>query len=177
MSPRVATYFASGTIISLVIAALGYGWMAAFISAVGNSPSDAHRQSPVITVEPAFHDLGKLTAGPPVETAFRVTNGGARRLILQKQSNSCGCLSADPEINVPPGHTRRIAASLHTAHLRGPVQIEITYRTNDPHCQKLKLTLLADVVADGAATDDDQPLLPTPLDPAGVTSQASSTGK
>ena len=178
MKPRLATQVVSGTIFSLAVAALGYGCVIGFVNAVGHSPRDARGPLPGLRVEPEIHELGRLAAGPRVEAVFRVTNTGARRLILQKQSNSCGCLSADPEINIPPGHTRRIAAALHTDRLRGPVQLEISYRTNDPHCPKLKLTLLADVVAADDPAADGQPLLPipAPTQQAAVESQPSASG-
>ena len=116
----------------------GFMWLQVAIATARNEPS-------ALIVDSAKYDFGTVPRGPTLQADFHVTNVGGRRLILNRESSDCSCLSSDPALLLAPGASHHLSATLQTHELRGPIQSRIRYRTNDPHQPILELTLIAQV--------------------------------
>jgi hypothetical protein len=92
------------------------------------------------------HDFGTVTAGPVLDHVFEVRNTGDRRLVLQEVSASCSCGGASKApLIIEAGATGLIRARLETAKIRGPMKIDVRYRSSDPERPSVTFSLLADV--------------------------------
>jgi hypothetical protein len=107
-------------------------------AAVRNGPS-------ALVIDSDRHDFGLVPRGPKLETRFRLTNAGGRRLLLHREDIDCPCLSSDRELTLAPGASHDLTATLHTDQFQGSIQSRIRYRTNDPRRPILELTMLAQV--------------------------------
>ncbi len=101
---------------------------------------------PVLVLDRTEFDFGCVPAGPELIASFQVRNAGGHRLILRKLKGSCECLGGDPApIVIEPGASQTLTARLHTADLRGPMKLDLFYRSSDPAHAKFTLSVLADV--------------------------------
>jgi hypothetical protein len=104
------------------------------------------RDHSVAVVPQTERAFGRVSAGPPLVAAFPVENAGGRRLILHPQGSSCACVAASRQpIIIPPGGRAVVALTLQTRDLRGCLQTELEYLTNDPRQPRLAFKVSAEV--------------------------------
>jgi hypothetical protein len=116
---------------------------------------------PVAVVPQKERAFGNVSAGPPLVATFPVENVGGRRLILHPQGSSCACVAASRQpIIIPPGGRDMVALTLQTRDLRGWLQTEVEYLTNDPERPRLTFKVSAEVPSERTPTP--QPLAHCP---------------
>ena len=129
------THFAVA-VLSVVLPGTWLGWRYAF--GVALSADQVQKAQPYVENFVTVSNADYLEAGFPVRNV-----GNGRRLLIE-QSRSCGCLTAGkPEVTIPPGGKTRLKLVLDARRLRGAVRKHVQYRTNDPDCPTLTLTLAA----------------------------------
>ncbi|HUE69739.1 MAG TPA: DUF1573 domain-containing protein [Pirellulaceae bacterium] len=138
-------------IASCTVLALLLFWSTGIQSALFAPPPAAQASgTPRLRLEESRCDVGQIAAGGSAEATFHVFNDGARRLILRKETGNCCGHGAPDEITlVPPGGSATLTVEVETIGIRGGLQREIVYATNDPRMPKLTLTVVARVGNDG----------------------------
>ena len=95
-------------------------------------------------------DFGTVRAGPSIRGRFAVKNQGGNRLMLTREGSSCECVDGGSRLAVGPGQIRALVVAIDTLKINGSVKMTVRYRTNDPRCPVLVLTMLGTVVNDVA---------------------------
>jgi hypothetical protein len=109
--------------------------------------------TPTAQVSEKVYDFGTVLNAMPVAHVFKIGNSGTGTLIIGGVQTSCGCTAAKPtKSEVAPGEESDIAVTFDTRFDKGPATRTITVFTNDPHAQKIVLTLKGDVKVQVAAT-------------------------
>lgn len=129
-----------------MLLAFALAWASGGFDSLQRALAIARNEPSRVVVNSVSFDFGTVPSGPELQTQFQLTNAGGRRLILHREDGGCPCLSMTPELTLAPGASCELAATLETEQLRGPIQTQICYRTNDPQFPVLKFTLLANVV-------------------------------
>ena len=136
------------------------------------SASPTAPQRPDVVAERLMWDFGDVAAGPVLTARFQVANRGARRLVLNKKSQSCECATASsPTIIIPPGGQAEVVATLGTKGLSGRFAIDVLYATSDALHPRLTFRLLADIQSTDASISDDEPLEPMSPTVDGIASE------
>ncbi len=116
----------------------------------GPTPAEQSLGTPQLRLAQSRQDLGNIPAGKTAEATFQVVNDGVRRLILRKETGHCCGQGGPEEITlVPPGGSATLTVEVDTTGIRGGLQREIVYATNDPQMPELRLTVVARVGNDG----------------------------
>lgn len=133
-------------IASCAVLALLLFWSTGIQSALfAPAPAEQAQGTPRLRLAESRCDVGQIAAGDSAQATFHVVNEGARRLILRKETGHC-CGQGPEEITlVPPGGSATLTVEVETIGIRGGLQREIVYATNDPRMPKLKLTVVARV--------------------------------
>ena len=109
-------------------------------------PADQAAGTACLRVEDTRCDVGRIAAGTVPKAHFRVHNDGTRRLILRKETgNCCGHGGQDEITLIPPCGSATLTIDVETTGIRGGLQREIIYATNDPRMPRLTLTVVATV--------------------------------
>ena len=109
-------------------------------------PAEQASGTPHLRIDETRCDAGRIAAGKLGTATFYVHNDGTRRLILRKETgNCCGQGAADEITLVPPCGSATLTIDVETTGIRGGLQREIIYATNDPRMPRLKLTVVATV--------------------------------
>lgn len=104
--------------------------------------------APVAMFETTSVDLGRIAATDPVRATFRVTNAGAKRLVLERKSPGCQCEhDLHSTVIVPPATTMDLIVPLHGMIENGTFVRRITYYTSDPVLPVVTLTVRAEMVS------------------------------
>ena len=88
------------------------------------------------------HEFKTVYQGTPVAYGFFFKNTGNQTLVIEKVQADCGCTTARavPE-KIAPGAKGKISVIFDTFHYRGKQHKTVTITTNDPHHEKVTLTL------------------------------------
>jgi hypothetical protein len=108
-------------------------------------------RKPEIEVTPAFIDLGDVTK-EGFNYTFTVKNKGAKELVIDRVSTSCGCTSAtiEQERIMPAGETGlhvTFNPKLMEEEVKGKVTRIIFIKSNDPENPKMEIKITANVVS------------------------------
>jgi hypothetical protein len=132
------------------------GWVAAVLLAVGAHVAPAGAGPRAAFDEHAW-SFGSVERGTKVDHVFGVRNVGDALLRIEQVKSSCGCTVAVVSGNeIAPGDEGRIAVTLDTARMAGPVTKVVTAYTNDPETPAVGLAMHGEVLTDLVLT-------PTPL--------------
>jgi hypothetical protein len=105
--------------------------------------------SPQLRVTQWRQDLGTLREGQLGRATFHVANDGTRRLVIRRETGRCCGQSGAEDITlIPPGGTATLVVEVDPAGIRGGLQQEITYATNDPRMPEFRLTVVGRVAGD-----------------------------
>ena len=97
-----------------------------------------------LLVHSTQRDLGTVRQGQVLEPAFRVTNTGGRRLVLQEEGRPCcGRPAESRRIIIPPGRSTSLRLKIDTAPWTGRMEHIARYTTNDPEYPELVLIVTA----------------------------------
>jgi len=111
-------------------------------------PADAPR----IAVEPPSFDFGKVLAQRSVSRQFTIRNFGARDLVVDGVTTSCGCTVTDPpppvKMVLKPGATGPLRVTLTTPANPGRITKSVLVKSNDPERATFEIKLQATVVAE-----------------------------
>ena len=134
-------------ITSCAILALLLFWSTGIQSALfAPPPAEQASGTPLLRLAESRCDVGPIVAGQSAEATFRVHNDGARRLILRKETGHCCGQGGPEEITlVPPGGSATLTLEVETIGIRGGLQQETVYATNDPRMPRLTLTVVGHV--------------------------------
>lgn len=123
--------------LSLLAGALfGVGW---------SEGQEAADPTPRVVVPEPTHDFGTVTQGETVMTEFRLENRGGAPLELRK-AHWLSIFQVSPfPATLPPGEHVVIEATLDTTSLAGPNELTLTFTTNDPDNQSLRLNVEVEV--------------------------------
>jgi hypothetical protein len=134
-------------ITSCALLALLLFWSTGIQSALfAPAPPDQGNGTAQLRLAESRCDLGQIDASDAAQATFRVFNEGTRRLILRKETGHCCGRGGPEEITlVPPGGSATLTVDVETIGIRGGLQREIVYATNDPRMPKLKLTVIGTV--------------------------------
>ncbi len=126
---------------AIVVAAAALGYNAKFGSAAGEAK---------IVVSPASHDFGNMPQ-QAVEKVFDVRNTGSKMLEITRISTSCGCTTAEIDLNrIEPNGTARLTVRFDPNSMEpvvtGKVERVVYIRSNDPEQPELEIEIRAFVV-------------------------------
>ena len=82
--------------------------------------------------------------------------------MLVREGSSCECVDGDSQLAVGPGQIQALVVAIDTRKTNGSVKMTVRYRTNDPRCPILVLTMLGTVVKDVASQMKSGSLRPIP---------------
>lgn len=103
--------------------------------------------APVVKVDDADFNFGRINQGEKVEHAYVLSNAGKSDLHIRKVKASCGCTAVTPEKNViGPGESVEIKTIFSSAGKVGNQNKTITIITNDPQKSKLILWVKGEVI-------------------------------
>ena len=104
------------------------------------------RGVPHLRLAEARQELGTVAADKPARAKFQVANDGTRRLVIRRETGHCCGRGGPEEITiVPPGDSATLVVEVETTGIRGGLQQEIVYATNDPKMPQFRLTVVASV--------------------------------
>ncbi len=115
----------------------------------------AQAREPVIRVDNADFDAGRVSEGRKIEHRFEVTNKGSATLEIFGVQPSCGCTSTKWSRKIAPGETGTIDVEVTTAGMAAlskalsesvPIRKTITVTSNDPGSPRTVLTVSATVL-------------------------------
>ena len=103
-------------------------------------------KAPVVKVDSAKFNFGKIKAGTDVPHSFVVRNEGKRDLIIRKVQASCGCTAVVGEGKVvPPGKSTTVDIVYKSSGRHGVQQKSIVFFCNDPAHPEVKLWVTGEV--------------------------------
>lgn len=109
----------------------------------------ANESGPLITVDNAHINLGKVYGGNKVPCRFRIRNVGQANLTIKKVAPSCGCTSTFIRTTVlAPGEGTEIEVIFNPAGFTGNISKSIAIFSDDPVQPEIKCTFDANIVFD-----------------------------
>ena len=146
----MARYYALIAVLCITLALLVV-WSTGVHSALYLTRDDGPSPGlPVLRIEQERQDLGTIAAGKPVQAVFSVSNEGSRRLVIRRESGRCCGQSGPEDITlIPPGGKAKLVIEVDPTGIRGGLQQEISYATNDPRMPHFRLTVVGRVAGDG----------------------------
>jgi hypothetical protein len=109
-----------------------------------SNANHADSSSPKLALPTLQRDLGTVDQGDVLQTTFRITNAGRRRLVLHEEARRCCGQSAESRrIIVPPGRSTLLHVEIDTAPWLGNMEHMARYTTNDPQLPQLALKVTA----------------------------------
>jgi hypothetical protein len=127
----------------IVVAVVGRATMDYFHVPPSNRDGNG---SPRAAVDKFEWNFGRVPIGQDLRATFTVKNEGTRRLLLSDPSACCG--SADSEIIIWPGQTKKLTLRIPTNQFPvGPGRKVVCYQTNDRFHPTLCFTMLFELTA------------------------------
>ncbi len=103
--------------------------------------------APVLSVDNAEFNFGKINQGDKVDHTYVLTNSGKTNLIIRKVKASCGCTAVQPDKQViAPGESVNIKTVFNSAGKVGNQNKTVTIITNDPKKSNMILWVKGEVV-------------------------------
>jgi len=103
--------------------------------------------APVLSVDDAEFNFGKISQGEKVEHTYVLKNSGKSDLLIRKIKASCGCTAVQPEKKIiPPGESVNIKTVFNSAGKQGNQNKTVTIITNDPVKSKMILWVKGEVL-------------------------------
>lgn len=113
---------------ALTLTLLSAGWMSAQVNATV-APADVN--GPVMTLDAAEVDYGKVEQGSDPYRVFKFTNTGKAPLVIENAKASCGCTVPNyPKEPIAPGESAEIKVRYDTNRI-GKFTKTITLTTNE----------------------------------------------
>ena len=104
-------------------------------------------KAPVLSVDNAEFNFGKINQGDKVDHTYVLTNSGKTDLIIRKVKASCGCTAVQPDKTViTPGESVKIKTVFNSAGKVGNQNKTVTIITNDPKKSKMILWVKGEVI-------------------------------
>ncbi len=102
---------------------------------------------PVVSVVDSVHEFGKIKEGAVAVYAFPFKNTGAKPLVIDKVTTTCGCTIANyPVQPILPGKTGKISIQFHSKGKMGR-QIKPIFIHANTHPSLSQLTITAEVLS------------------------------
>jgi hypothetical protein len=103
---------------------------------------EARKDSTTVQIIDSVYNFGKVADGEKVEYNYRFVNSGAKPLVIDRASASCGCTVPEkPEKPIMPGDTGFIKVVFNSSGRVGLVDKNITVISNSkPEFPRLLLT-------------------------------------
>lgn len=113
---------------AFTLTVLSAGWMSAQVNA---TVAPANENGPVMTLESAEVDYGKVDQGADPYRVFKFTNTGKAPLVIENAKASCGCTVPNyPKEPIAPGESAEIKVRYDTNRI-GKFTKTITLTTNE----------------------------------------------
>ncbi len=102
---------------------------------------------PVLNIDEARFDFGKIKQGDKVKHSYKIQNNGRANLIIHKVQTTCGCTGVVIGKRIlAPGKSGNIEIEFNSSGRRGTQQKSITLFCNDPKNSQYKLWIEGQVV-------------------------------
>lgn len=104
-------------------------------------------KAPVLSVDDAEFNFGKINQGDKVDHTYVLTNSGKSDLVIRKVKASCGCTAVQPDKTIiTPGESVNIKTVFNSAGKLGNQNKTVTIITNDPRKSKMILWVKGEVL-------------------------------